>query len=177
MNRIAIALIAALSVTGAACGGEGEPGGTPTGGGQTLSPGELPTSSPGGATGTVSEGKASVQVAGDLEAEFTSELAAPAIYSPPPGAFVLRWVEGSNGVGITGPTFTGSRPTSAGLALTISLDSGSGTAFFTSVGDECTITIDAAEATSIAGSFACSGLTSSDGMATVDASGRFSASA
>jgi len=99
MKRIAIALIVALSVTGAACGGEEDPGGTPTGGGQTLSPGELPTSSPGAAIGTVSEGEASVQVAGDLEAEFTSELAAPAIYSPPPGALVLRWVGGSNGVG------------------------------------------------------------------------------
>ncbi|MGH2660159.1 MAG: hypothetical protein ACRDHS_10965 [Actinomycetota bacterium] len=48
-----------------------------------------------------------MQVAGDLEAEFTSELAAPAIYSPPPGTLVLRWVGGPNGVGITGPTFTG----------------------------------------------------------------------
>ncbi len=109
MKKIAIALLAALSLTGAACGGEGEPG-APTGGGQTLSPGELPTSSPGAATGTVSEGEASVQVARDLEAEFTSELASPVIYSPPPGAIALRWVEGSNGVGITGPTFTGTRP-------------------------------------------------------------------
>lgn len=118
VKRIAIALIVALSGNGAACGGEEDPGGTPTGGGQTLSPGALPTSSPGAAIGTVSEGEASVQVAGDLEAAFTSELAAPAIYSPPPGTLVLRWVGGSNGVGITGPTFTGTRPTSAGLALT-----------------------------------------------------------
>lgn len=175
MKTIAIALLAALAVIGAACGGEGEPG-APTGGGQTLSPGELPTSSRGAATGTVSEGEASVQVAGDLEAEFTSELASPVIYSPPPGALALRWVEGSNGVGITGPTFTGTRLTSAGLALTVSLASGSRTAVFASVSDECTITIDTAEANSIAGSFACSGLTSSDGTATVDASGRFSAS-
>jgi len=66
---------------------------------------------------------------------------------------------------------------SAGLALTVSLDSGRRTAFFTSVRDECTITIDTVEANSIAGSFACSGLTNSDGTATADASGRFSASA
>jgi len=45
------------------------------------------------------------------------------------------------------------------------------------VRDECTITIDTVEANSIAGSFACSGLTNSDGTATADASGRFSASA
>lgn len=81
MKRIAIAPIVALWVIGTACGGEGEPGGTPIGDGRILSPGELPTSSPGAAIGTVSEGEASVQVAGDLEAEFTSGVAAPAIYS------------------------------------------------------------------------------------------------
>jgi hypothetical protein len=42
--------------------------------------------------------------------------------------------------------------------------------------DECNVTIDTANTNELAGSFACTGLKSADGSATVDASGRFSAS-
>jgi len=174
MHRMAIALLVCLAGT-AACNGSADVGPKPTGG-QTLSPGQLPTSSAGAATGNVSRGEASVQVAGDLEAEFSSPLAAPTAYAPPPGGFALRWVKGSEGVGIAGLTFTGTRPTSSALSIVITIDTGAATAFFRSMKDECDVTIDTAKANEVAGSFTCTGLKSADGTANVDASGRFSAS-
>ena len=175
MHRMAIALLVCLAGAATACNGGAEVGPTPSGG-QHLSPGQLPTSSAGAATGNVSQGEASVQVAGDLEAEFSSPLAAPTAYAPPPGGFALRWVKGSEGVGIAGLTFTGTRPTSSALSIVITIDTGAATAFFRSMKDECDVTIDTAKANEIAGSFTCTGLKSADGTATIDASGRFSAS-
>ena len=175
MHRMAIALFVCLAGTATACNGGAEVG-PPPGGGQTLSPGQPPISSPGAATGNISKGEASVQVAGDLEAEFSSPLAAPTAYAPPPGGFALRWVKGSEGVGIVGLTFTGTRPTSSALSIVIRIDTGAATAFFRSMKDECDVTIDTADANKVAGSFTCTGLKSADGTATIDASGRFSAS-
>jgi hypothetical protein len=172
---MAIALLVCLAGTATACNGGAEVGPTPNGG-QTLSPGQLPTSSPGAATGNVSKGEASVQVAGDLEAEFSSPLAPPTAYAPPPGGFALRWVKGSEGVGIVGLTFTGTRPTSSALFIVITVGAGDATEFFRTMKDECSVTIDTADANEVAGSFTCTGLKSADGTATIDASGRFSAS-
>jgi hypothetical protein len=118
---------------------------------------------------------ASVQVAGDLETEFSAPLAVPTTYAPAPGGFALRWAKASQGVGIAGLAFTGTRPTSPALSIVISVDTGEATASFRSK-DECNVTIDTANTNELAGSFACTGLKSADGSATVDASGRFSAS-
>jgi hypothetical protein len=175
MKRMAIALLACLAAAATACNGGGGTGPSPTGG-QTLSPGQLPTSSPGAATGNVSRGEASVQVAGDLEAEFSAPLAAPTAYAPPPGGFALRWVKGTNGVGIAGLTFTGTRPTSSELSIVITIGSGNSTVFFRSSNHECHVTIDTAQQNEVAGNFTCAGLKSANGKETVDASGRFSAS-
>lgn len=174
MHRMAIALLVCLAGAATACNGGGEAGSTP--GGQSRSPGQPPTSSAGAATGTVSKGEASVQVAGDLETEFSAPLAAPTAYAPPPGGFALRWMKATQGVGIAGLTFTGTRPTSPALSIVITVDTGGATAFFRSMKDECDVTIDTANANEVAGSFTCTGLKSADGSATVDASGRFSAS-
>jgi hypothetical protein len=174
MHRKAIALLVFLAGATTACNGGGDAGSTTRS--QTLSPGEPPTSSGGTATGNVSQGMASVQVAGDLEAEFSAPLAAPTAYAPPQGGFALRWVKASQQVDIVGSTFAGTRPTSPALSIIITVDTGEATAFFRSMKDECTVTIDMANANQVAGSFTYTGLRSVDGLATVDASGRFSAS-
>ena len=174
MHRTAIALLVFLAGATTACNGGGDAGSTPSS--QTLSPGEPPTSAGGTATGNVSRGMASAQVAGDLEAEFSAPLDAPTAYAPPPGGFALRFVKGSQEVDIVGSTFTGTRPTSPALSIIITVDTGEATAFFRSMKDECTVTIDTANANQVAGSFTCTGLKSVDGSVTVDASGRFSAS-
>ena len=173
MHRMAIALLVCLSGAATACNG-GDAGSTP--GSQSLSPGQLPTSSAGAATGNVSKGEASVQVAGDLEAEFSAPLVAPTAYAPPPGGFALRWMKATQGVGIAGLTFTGTRPTSPALSIVITVDRGGETAFFRTMKNECNVTIDTANANEVSGNFTCTGLKSADGSATVDASGRFSAS-
>lgn len=174
MHRTAIALLVCLAGAATACSGGGEVRSTPSG--QALSPGELPTSSAGAATGNVTQGMASVQVAGDLETEFSAPLAVPTAYAPPPGELAMRWVKASQGVGIAGLAFTGTRPTSPALSIVITVDTGERTASFRSMKDECNVTIDAADANQVAGSFACTGLKNADGSAIVDASGRFSAS-
>jgi hypothetical protein len=178
MHRTAIALLVYLAGAATACSGGGNGSGdvkaTPSG--QTLSPGELPTTSAGAATGNVTQGMASVQVAGDLETEFSAPLAVPTAYAPPPGVLALRWVRASQRVEIAGLTFTGTRPTSPALSIVITVDTGEATASFRSTKDECNVTIDTANANQLTGSFVCTGLRSADGSATVDASGRFSAS-
>ena len=178
MHRTAIALLIYLAGAATACSaagnGGGDMGSTPRG--QNLSPGEQPTSSAGAASGNVTQGMASVQVAGDLETEFSAPLAVPTAYAPPPGGFALRWVKASQGVEIAGLAFTGTRPTSPALSIVITVDTGEATVSFRSMKDECNVTIDTANANQLAGSFACTGLKSADGSATVDASGRFSAS-
>ena len=174
MHRTAIALLVYLAGAATACKGGGDMGSTPRG--QTLSPNELATSLAGAATGNVTQGMASVQVAGDLETEFSAPLAVPTTYAPAPGGFALRWAKASQGVGIAGLAFTGTRPTSPALSIVISVDTGEATASFRSMKDECNVTIDTANTNELAGSFACTGLKSADGSATVDASGRFSAS-
>ncbi|HVH52971.1 MAG TPA: hypothetical protein VNA32_02430, partial [Actinomycetota bacterium] len=96
MHRTAIALLVYLAGAATACGGGGNGGGdvgsTPRG--QNLSPGEQPTSSAGAASGNVTQGMASVQVADDRETEFSAPLVVPTAYAPPP------WVRAALGEGV-----------------------------------------------------------------------------
>ncbi len=172
MKQLAIVAVAALAVASASCtqntSGAG-PSSTP---GQSLSPGQLPSSSPGIATGNVTKGQASAQVAGDVEAEFTAQLEAPTVYAPPPSSFALRWSSTADSIGIAGRTFTGTEPTSNTLSLVIVANGTS----FRSLGGECQVMIDTAKAHQLAGSFTCGGMKNQDGTLTVNVSGRFSAS-
>ena len=172
MHWTAIVLLVCLAATAASCDRDRDAGSAPNG--DTRSPGQPPTSSP--APGNVSQGTASVQVAGDLEAEFSAPLASPMTYSPPPGAFALRWVKAKQGIGIASPAFTGTRRTSPDLSIIIIVDAGETIASFSSMKHECNLTIGRANANQVAGSFTCAELKSADGSMTVDASGRFSAS-
>jgi hypothetical protein len=171
MHWTAIVLLVCLAATAASCDRDRDSGSAPNG--DARSPGPSPSSSP--ALGNVSHGTASVQVAGDLEAEFSAPLASPMTYTPP-GAFALRWVKAKQGIGIAGPAFTGTRRTSPDLSIVIIVDAGEAIASFSSMKHECNLTIDRANANQVAGSFTCAELKSADGSMAVDASGRFSAS-
>lgn len=174
MHWTAILLLVCLAATAASCDRDRDAGSTANG--DSRSPGQTPTSSTAPLIGNVSHGTASVQVAGDLEAEFSAPLAMPTTYAPLPGRFALRWVKAKRGIGIAGPAFTGTRPTSPDLSIVIIVDAAQAIASFSSMKHECTLRIDRANANQVTGSFTCAGLKSADGSMTVDATGRFSAS-
>jgi hypothetical protein len=186
-TRNLIAAIA-LILLGAACSGEREvtqPTGFPTGpisfDSVSPSPGVLPTTSPGAATGNLVNGTASAQLTGDLTGtrSFTA-LAPPALFSPPPGAMAVVWqtAAGDETMSITGTSFTGTQPTSATLTLTVTVRNGTAPVVLTSSTGDCLVTIDQAIATTFAGSFTCERLagTTPTGELAVDLTGTFSAS-
>jgi hypothetical protein len=158
-------------------GGNGIPagviGGVPTG--ALGSGGVLPSASPGAGTGNISSGQIAFTVSGDIQAQTTLTELISAVYSPPPGGMALVWTAGGSDpetVGLGGTSFVGTRPTSPTLILTL-VAIGNTSASFTSTGGECTVTVDTAGPTNIAGSFACKGLQTSSGV--VDVSGTFRA--
>jgi hypothetical protein len=181
--------VVALLLCGAACGSTSEvtqPGGFPTGpipvaSGSTFPSGTLPTTSPGAATGNLTNGTASATLSGGLIGlrSFTA-LAPPALYSPPPGAMAVVWqtAAADETLSITGTAFTGEEPTSATLTLTLNVRNGTGAAVLTSSAGECTVTIDQAVQSALQGSFTCRQLagTTPTGDLSVDATGTFSAS-
>lgn len=159
-------------------GGNGIPsgviGGVPTG--ALGSGGVLPSTSPGAATGNIASGQITLQVSGDIDAQTTLTQLISAVYSPPPGGMALVWTAGGTSpatVGLGGTTFIGTRPTSPTLVLSL-VAIGNTSASFTSTNGECTVTVDTAGPTNIAGSFVCEGLNSTSG-AVVDVSGTFQA--
>lgn len=161
-----------------ATGGNGIPsgviGGVPTG--ALGSGGVLPSASPGAGTGNISSGQVTYTVSGDIKDQTTLTLLISAVYSPPPGGMALVWTAGgtsSETVGLGGSSFVGTRPTSSTLILTLAAI-GNTSASFTSTAGECTVTVDTAGPTNIAGSFACKGLKTTSG-AVVDVSGTFQA--
>ena len=176
-----LAPILSLALLGAACGGD-EPAASPTasvGGPQSSSPAPLPTSSPGGATGTVVSGNATIQLSRDLSGTVQLlMLGTPAVYSPPPGSTALTWTDGLQTMTITGTSFTETQPTSAVLTLTLNVRDGAQLLTLASSAGECTITVDTAVERSFAGSFSCKelvGTTSTGDFLSVDATGTFAA--
>jgi hypothetical protein len=149
----------ALLLFAGACGGDG-----------TASSGPSPLS------GRLTEGEAQVTLTGDQEIEFTAPLDpdAPNIFQPPDGGFALNWVnESSQGFGVGGPLYTGSRETDDELSVSISIVQEELPIVFSSFGGECVVGIDSVGRTGIAGTFECTGLRA--GGSTIDAEGEFEA--
>jgi hypothetical protein len=132
-----------------------------------------------GTTGSLSRGSISLRVSGDIRLERTLRELVSAVYSPPPGGVALVWTAGGTDpstVGLGGASFVGSHPTAPALTLTITVPSPrGGFETFTSLGGECTVTLDRATASAISGSFRCDDLGSATG-ATVGVTATFSAS-
>ena len=74
-----------------------------------------------------------------------------------------------------GASFTGTQTTSGALSLSFTVKTNGGTTTFHSIAGECEVTISQAGAHDVAGLFTCTGLTSTDGKLTVNATGSFSA--
>jgi hypothetical protein len=186
-TNVLLVAVSALVMVGSACGGgDGSLQKTTasaafSGGPQSLAPGQLPTSSLGAATGTVTTGSATVKLGGDLNGRVQlSTLGPPALYSPPPGSTAVVWTDGTQSMGITGMSFEGRQPTSGTLTLTLDVHGdGDSVVVLASTAGECTITVDTAEVGSLAGSIACTGLegaTAGGDTLKVDATGTFTAS-
>lgn len=143
----------------------------------TVSPGALPTTSPGAATGNLTSGQVTVRLSGDVEVEKTLRSLTTAVYAPPPGALAIVWTAGGTDasvVGLGGASFTGSRPTSPTLSLSVTAQTSDGIASFLSIAGECEVTIDVAGEKEISGRFSCADLVSSTGDI-VDVSASFDA--
>lgn len=142
--------------------------------------GDLPTTSPGSATGHVNGGTVTFKTTGDIRVDLTLDQMASTVYEPPPGgALVLVWTAGGSDattLGIGGSSFSGTMPTSPALVLTLVIQASDDIAAFTSHDGECDITIDVATETKIAGSFRCPDLAMLTGQV-VNASGSFQAEA
>lgn len=176
-------LLVSLALLGGACSGN-EPTASPTAsvssGLQQVSPGQLPTASPGEATGTVTSGTATIQLSRDLTGTVQLlMLGTPALYSPPPGATAVAWTDGLQSMTIAGDSFTGPLPTSDSLSINLSVRDGTEVVELVSTAGECSITITTAVDRSLAGTFACANLVgtlASGDARTVDATGTFAAS-
>lgn len=177
MKLVRIVLAVSAIATLAACtGGDGEAPPSPssafpsetgaTGPATTGSSGELPTTSPGSATGNLTRGVVSFRLSGDVAAEKTLQNLITAVYAPPPGALAVVWAaRGTDAsvVGLGGESFTGTRRTTSTLSLSITAQTSQGIASFLSVSGECEVTIDVAEEDEVAGRFSCTGLVSPAG--------------
>jgi hypothetical protein len=151
-------LVAAL-VAASACGGDGDAATGP---------------SPLG--GRLTEGEAEVVVMGDLEAEFVAPIDpdAPNIFQPPDGGFALNWSDqSSQGFGVGGPLYTGTRETDQELSLSITLVEDELPVVFSSFDGECIVGISTVGNDLISGSFECAGLVVGD--TTIEAEGQFTA--
>jgi len=163
------------TVTGATGGVSGVTGATGATGTASGPTGALP--SPGSGSGTLTEGRVSLQIAGDVALRATLTNLISGVVSPPPGGFALVWTAGGTDpttVGIGGATTIGTQPTSSTLVLTIAAQSAAGLHSWTSTAGECDVTTRAATTARFAGSFTCRDLVSTDGR-TVDLSGTFQA--
>jgi hypothetical protein len=194
--RIALACLALVALAASCGGGEGPAPASPssafpsgptalteaTGGtgatGVTDGTGTTgATGGPDGPSGSLSGGEVSLQVSGDVELETTISTLVSGVVTPPPGTMAVVWTAGGTDattVGIGGTSFTGTRPTSLTLTLTISVQTSEGIGTFLSMDGECSVTIDIADADELAGSFACDDLEDPTGSA-VDVSASFRA--
>jgi hypothetical protein len=157
-------------------GSTGPTGSTDTKG-ETGGTTDLPTTTPGSATGNISSGQAAFALTGGIRTSKTLANLVSTVYAPPPGAMALVWTAGgadATVVGLGGLSFTGTQPTSPTLSLSITVQSRNAITTFISSAGECKITIGLATADQISGAFSCTDL--SDGSnAVVDVTGSFNA--
>ena len=145
--------------------------------GATGSTGVLPTTSPAAGTGTLAAGEITLRVSGDVEADKTLTELITAVFAPPPGGLALVWTAGgtdASTVGIGGVSFTGTKPTSPTLSLTLVAQTPVGISTFSSIDGECDVTMDVAAEDEVSGGFTCDGLVSGSGEV-VDVSASFEA--
>ncbi len=193
-KKLTLAIGLSLAVLAAACGGHGDNGSStlgpvptsePTGatsptsvtGGTTTpiigSGSDVPTTSP-GTTGSVTQGNASLAVAGALQTnQSLMALASPAVYAIAPGAFALNWQSAAAGFALAGPTFVGTRATADTMRLSFFVHASSGTYRFTSTDGSCSVTVAQADVATFSGTFACDSITDDGGTVTVSAQGAF----
>ena len=176
MRKLAIWIALATLVMVSCDGGEpSEP--TGDGGIQTLSPGELPTASPGSATGNLAAGSATLVVTGGAAANVSFASLGPAIAYAPGAEMNVTWASPSDpgaALTVSGAATTGDFTTSSEFRLAFSFTGADGVHGFSSSAGECTVTIDQAAEHTLGGRFSCGGLEGD--VLTVDASGTFLAS-
>ena len=138
---------------------------------------DLPTTTPGSATGNISTGQAAFAVTGGIRTSKTLRNLVSTVYAPPPGGMALVWTAGGTDattVGLGGVSFTGTQPTSPTLSLSITVQSKDAITTLISAAGECSITIGLATADQISGAFSCRDL--SDGSnEMIDVTGSFNA--
>lgn len=139
--------------------------------------GAEPAASPSGRTGTLTSGRLTIQLSGDVEVERTLETLVSTFYAPPPGGLTIVWTAGGDDattVGMGGSTFMGTRETSPTLSVSVVAQTTGGLARFVSTAGECDVTIDVASQNEISGRFECDTLVATSGEV-VDASASFAA--
>ena len=189
-RHMTIAVAAVLCLLPVACSGDGSqsspspapssagPSGVTGNTGTIINPSSsLPPSSSPGITGSVTHGSAAVTLSGAGSGNLTmSKLSSPALWSVPPGSMALLWSGPSQeALGLGGASFVGQQSTSGALSLSFTAPVNGTTTAFTSTHGECIITITTAEATSVAGSYQCTGVPNTDASIMVNAQGTFSA--
>ena len=130
----------------------------------------------GGRAGKLKSGQAAFTVIGDLKTSAALPNLVSGAYAPPPGVLAIVWAAGgadASNVGLGGLSFTGTKPTSPMLTLTVTVQAKETVATFVSSAGECRVTIGQASADRLAGAFNCSNL--SDGSNKIDLTGSFSA--
>jgi hypothetical protein len=175
-RNLAIALLA-LALSAEACA---EGGGSSSPQTLTTSPTEAGGSSPtasAGITGSVSKGRATIRMTGEVEVSAGVPLASPAVYAPPPSGFALSWSDGGRNILTLGGTaFTGTLRTSPTLRLSVTVKTGAVKLRFVSTDGRCEITVTEAGPSAFSGTYACADVRATDGSVTVDATGSFIAS-
>ncbi|MDP9297905.1 MAG: hypothetical protein M3O98_04465 [Actinomycetota bacterium] len=154
------------------------PAGVTGGAGTIINPsGSVPPTSSPGITGSVTRGTAGITITGRLNETVTLGELTGAVWAPPPSGIALTWTGAKHqSLSIGGPSFTSQQPTSDARVLSFGvLDSDGRLLQFRSAAGECLVTINPALPADMGGVFTCRNLTSSDGAATVDAQGTFSA--
>ena len=137
----------------------------------------LPTGIDGGGGGKLKTGQAAFTVTGGLKTSAALPNLVSGAYAPPPGVLAIVWAAGgtdASNVGLGGLSFTGTKPTSPTLTLTITVQAKGTIATFISSAGECSVTIGVASADQVSGAFNCPNL-SSDGSFRVNVTGSFSA--
>ena len=130
----------------------------------------------GGGRGKLKTGQAALSVTGDIKTSAALPNLVAGAYAPPPGVLALVWAAGgadASNIGLGGLSFTGTKPTSPTLTLTVTVQDKGTIATFISSAGECSVTIGQATAKSVSGAFTCTNL--SDGSNTVNLTGSFSA--
>jgi hypothetical protein len=137
----------------------------------------LPTGSGGGGLpGQLKTGQAAFSVTGDLRTSSALPNLVSGAYAPPPGVLAIVWAGGGadpSNVGLGGRSFTGTKPTSPTLTLTVTAQAKGTIATFVSSAGECSVTIGPESANALSGAFNCSNL--SNGASKVNITGSFSA--